>query len=240
MQPACEEADPVEPLLKVNELTMTYTGGHVSVCALDKVSFLISEGERIALLGKSGSGKTTLLNLLAGLDQPTQGEIVVEGQEISGMSRNQLARYRRRQIGMVFQSFNLVPTRTALQNVELPLVFDGCSPRKRRERAKEALSQVELSNRSHHLPTQLSGGQQQRVAIARALVNQPQLLFADEPTGNLDSETAGTIIELLLRCVDDYKMTLILVTHDEDLATRCADRILRMKDGRMEPQEVAL
>jgi predicted ABC-type transport system involved in lysophospholipase L1 biosynthesis ATPase subunit len=205
------------------------------VYALRGVSLEIRRSERVALLGKSGSGKSTLLNLIGGLDRPTEGRIEVGGRDLAQMSANQLARHRLITVGMIFQSFNLIPSRTALENVELPMVFAGRSRSTRRATARRALEAAGLGGRLDHRPAELSGGEHQRVAIARALVNNPEILLADEPTGNLDSATAGEVIDFLLAHLSAHGTTLILVTHDEELAGRCADRVLRLKDGQMLP-----
>jgi ABC-type lipoprotein export system ATPase subunit len=220
-----------EVAIRAMDITKSYTTSSKPVLALRGVSLEIHRGERVALLGKSGSGKSTLLNVLGGLDRPTSGSLVVAGQEVTRMSSARLARYRLATVGMVFQAFNLIASRTALQNVELPMVFAGRPPQERRAAARQALGSVGLEDRLDHLPNQLSGGEQQRVAIARALVNNPQLLLADEPTGNLDTATAVAIVDLLTERARTHGTTVILVTHDEDLARRYADRILYMKDG---------
>ena len=188
-------------------------------------------GERVALLGKSGSGKSTLLNLLGGLDRPTAGSAVVEGADLAAMTGRQRAAYRLGTVGMIFQAYNLIHARTALENVELPMIFAGRPRRERREAATRALEAVGLGHRLGHRPPQLSGGEMQRAAIARALVNRPKVLLADEPTGNLDSSTAAEVLDLLLTYLRQHGTTLIMVTHDEDLAAQCADRVLRMRDG---------
>jgi ABC-type lipoprotein export system ATPase subunit len=215
------------------DLTKTYGTATAPVHALRGVSIHIERGERVALLGKSGSGKSTLLNLLGGLDSPTAGSIEVGGRELAKLTSSGLARHRLTTIGMIFQSFNLILSRTALQNVELPMVFAGKSPQERRVAAIRALEAVGLGHRLDHRPSELSGGEHQRVAIARALVNDPQLLLADEPTGNLDSVTAGEIMDLLNSYIRAHGTTLILVTHDEELASRSTDRIMRLKDGQV-------
>jgi predicted ABC-type transport system involved in lysophospholipase L1 biosynthesis ATPase subunit len=217
------------------DLAKSYGPAHSAVHALRGVTLAIRQGERIALLGKSGSGKSTLLNVLGGLDRPTAGSVHVGGRDLASLSSKELARHRLTTVGMIFQSFNLIPSRTALQNVELPMVFAGRAPRDRRAAAQRALEDVGLGHRLNHRPNELSGGEHQRVAIARALVNQPEILLADEPTGNLDSATAGEIIDILMAHLRAHGTTLLLVTHDEELAGRCADRILRMRDGRLLP-----
>jgi ABC-type lipoprotein export system ATPase subunit len=215
------------------EVMKCYGSAATAVHALRGASLTIRRSEKVGLLGKSGSGKSTLLNLLGGLDQPTSGSLWVSGQDLARLSPNELARYRLSTVGMIFQAYNLIPSRTALQNVELPMIFGGRSPRDRRETACRALEAVGLGERLHHRPNELSGGEQQRVAIARALVNRPEILLADEPTGNLDSDTANEIIDLLNAHLRENHTTLLMVTHDEELARRCADRILRMKDGQI-------
>jgi putative ABC transport system ATP-binding protein len=182
--------------------------------------------------GTSGSGKSTLLNLLGGLDTPSSGEVAFRGRNLAALGRNELARYRRRDVGMIFQSFNLISWRTALENVELPMIYDNTPAATRRERAMSGLSAVGLEDRAHHLPSQLSGGQQQRVAIARAIVNTPALLLADEPTGNLDSATSDEILGIFQRLNDERGITLVLVTHEPDIAAY-ARRVIRFRDGRI-------
>jgi predicted ABC-type transport system involved in lysophospholipase L1 biosynthesis ATPase subunit len=199
------------------------------------VSLEVGRGERVALLGKSGSGKSTLLNVLAGLDRATSGSVQIEGNDLGRMSGRELAQHRLATVGMVFQSFNLIPSRTALENVELPMIFAGRPPRVRREAAREALTAFGLGERLHHRPAELSGGEMQRVAIARALVNAPTVLLADEPTGNLDSTTAGEIMALLTAHVRAHGTTLVLVTHDEELAATCTEGVLRLRDGQLIP-----
>jgi ABC-type lipoprotein export system ATPase subunit len=215
------------------EVAKSYESSTAPVHALRGISAEIRRGERVALLGKSGSGKSTLLNLLGGLDRPSSGSLWVNGHELARLTPGELARYRLTTVGMIFQSYNLIASRTALQNVELPMVFAGIGRRERRRAAREALTAVGLGERLHHRPAELSGGESQRVAIARALINQPQLLLADEPTGNLDTATADEIMALLTAHLDAHGTTLILVTHDEELARRCASRILHLQDGRL-------
>lgn len=217
--------------IRLHQVVKEWTRGSVPVRALRGVSLEVHRGERLVLLGKSGSGKSTLLHLLAGLDQPTSGQVEVEGADLTRMSEAQLAHFRLRSVGMIFQSFHLVPWRSAVDNVELPLIFAGLSPRDRRLKAEQALEAVGLGHRLTHRPAEMSGGEQQRVAIARALVNRPSLLLADEPTGNLDSDNAAAIVDLIDRHVRLENATLVLVTHDEELASRFADRTLRLRDG---------
>jgi predicted ABC-type transport system involved in lysophospholipase L1 biosynthesis ATPase subunit len=215
------------------ELTKTYGTASAPVHALRGVTVTIQRGERVALLGKSGSGKSTLLNLLGGLDAPTAGSVEVAGRELAELTSSGLARHRLATVGMIFQAFNLILSRTALQNVELPMVFAGKSRRERRAAARRSLEAVGLGHRLDHRPSELSGGEHQRVAIARALVNDPQVLLADEPTGNLDSSTTSEIMDWLSNYVRVHGTTLILVTHDEELAGRYTDRVIRLKDGQL-------
>jgi putative ABC transport system ATP-binding protein len=201
-----------------------------TVAALSGIDLAIGEGEFVAIVGRSGSGKSTLLQLMAGLDVPDAGQIAYRGEPIAGLNEDALALWRRRHVGMVFQSFHLVPTLTAVENVAFPLYPLRMPARERRERALKCLEQVGLANRASHRPGQLSGGQQQRVAIARALVGRPSLILADEPTGNLDSQTSGEILALFRRLRADHGMALVIVTHDEQIASD-ADRIIRIEDG---------
>jgi len=214
-------------------LKKSYGNGEAAVHALCGVTIDIASGQRVALLGKSGSGKSTLLNLLGGLDHPTDGDLEVAGQKLEKLSRRELAAFRLASVGMIFQSFNLIPSRTALENVELPMIFAGRPRRQRRDEAQQALKAVGLGARIHHWPAQLSGGENQRVAVARALVNQPRILLADEPTGNLDSATAREVMGLLMDHVEKHGTTMILVTHDEELAKEYTHRVIRLKDGHL-------
>ena len=205
--------------------------GSATIRAVDHVSLTIGQGEFVALLGASGSGKSTLLNLLAGLDSPTSGSIVCAGNDLARLSRQQLAAYRRDTIGMVFQSFNLIPRMNVIENVVLPLRFAEVEKSKRLDLTKTALTRVGLAERLHHRPTELSGGEQQRVAIARALVNGPKILLADEPTGNLDSRT-GTEVMNLIRDLNQLSgMTVVLVTHEQNIAEKYAARMISLADG---------
>jgi predicted ABC-type transport system involved in lysophospholipase L1 biosynthesis ATPase subunit len=222
-----------DAIIRADHLAKRYVTASKPVEALRGVSLRVGRGERIALLGKSGSGKSTLLNLIGGLDRATAGTMNVAGHDLSRLSSNALAQYRLCTVGMIFQSFNLIASRSAMQNVELPMIFAGKAPRQRQASARRALEAVGLGQRLEHRPAELSGGEHQRVAIARALVNQPQVLLADEPTGNLDSATSADIIAILMTHVREHGMTLLLVTHDEELAGRCADRILRLQDGQL-------
>jgi putative ABC transport system ATP-binding protein len=213
------------------DLCKWYGPPDARVHALRGVSLSVRPGERVGLLGKSGSGKSTLLNLIGGLDRPSSGRIEVNGRDLAAMSAAELARHRLSTAGMIFQSFNLIPSKTALENVMLPLVFAGVAPSRRRALAGQVLAAVGLGERLHHRPPQLSGGEQQRVALARALVNAPRVLLADEPTGNLDSGTAAEVMALLLSQVRTSGAALLLVTHDEELARRSTDRLVRLHDG---------
>ncbi len=224
---------PDTPQVRLLDVTRIYGVPGAEVTALRGVSLTVQRGERLGLLGKSGSGKSTLLHVLGGLDRPTSGVVEVNGQNLARMDARRLADYRLGTVGFIFQSFNLVANRTALQNVELPLVFAGLPPRQRRDRARRALEAVGLGQRLDHRPAELSGGEAQRVAIARALINDPSLVLADEPTGNLDSSTAAAIMDLLLGHVRQRGATLLLVTHDEELARKSADRIAWLRDGRL-------
>jgi predicted ABC-type transport system involved in lysophospholipase L1 biosynthesis ATPase subunit len=221
------------PVIHTVDLVKSYRAAAGPVHALSGISLEIQHGERIALIGRSGSGKSTLLNVLGGLDRATSGSVHVAGRDLGRMTGRELARYRLTTVGMIFQSFNLIPSRTALENVELPMVFAGRAPGQRRAAAQRALQAVGLENRLAHRPSELSGGEQQRVTIARALVNNPEILLADEPTGNLDSATAAEIMALVSAHVREQGITLLLVTHDEELARGCTDRVLRLRDGKL-------
>jgi putative ABC transport system ATP-binding protein len=221
------------PIIQTRSLAKTYLIGNVRVAALEEVTLAVGEGRFVAVTGASGSGKSTLLNLLGGLDTPSAGTIEVDGALVSAMDREALARYRRFGAGMVFQSFNLIPARTALENVELPLVFSNVDKRERKRRAFELLEKVGLAHRAEHRPTELSGGEQQRVAVARALANGPRLLLADEPTGNLDSRTAGEIVGLLADLNRERKLTVVMVSHEENLVREYAHDVVRLRDGRV-------
>jgi putative ABC transport system ATP-binding protein len=214
-------------------LVRHYKMGRSVIPAVDGVSIAADRGEFIALLGASGSGKSTLLNLIAGLDRPDSGAIVVEGQDLATMTPHDLAQYRRHTVGMVFQSFNLVPTMTAYENVELPMRFAEVRRKERRSRVEEALSKVGLQDRAKHRPSEMSGGEQQRIALARALVNQPKILLADEPTGNLDSRTGTEIMGLITELNRSLDMTVIMVTHERALADRYAGKMVFLGDGKV-------
>ena len=223
--------------IRTSALTKVYTLGSVEVKALNEVDFSLGEGRFAAIVGSSGSGKSTFLNLVGGLDSPTSGSIEVDSSPISELGKNELAIYRRTGVGMIFQSFNLIPTRTALENVELPLIFSGCAKKERRERALGLLEKVGLGNRRSHRPSELSGGEQQRVAVARALVNHPRLLLADEPTGNLDSVTSRGIISLLAELNRTSRLTVVIVSHEETLVREFANEFVRLRDGKIVERE---
>jgi len=225
-------------LIRARDLARRYTMGKEAVTALAGVDLDIQRGEFVALVGPSGSGKSTLLNLIGGLDRPTSGEIWVEDLELGKASDKRLVRYRRDRIGFIFQSFNLLPTRSAAENVEVPLMLAGIGRKQRRERALELLAQVGLAKRAGHKPNELSGGEMQRVAVARALANNPVLLLADEPTGNLDSRTGQDILNMLRELLRTQGLTLALVTHDMNVASY-ADRVVHLLDGKIQRIETA-
>ena len=217
-------------IIEVSHLKKDYQVGEVTVHALKGISFRVNHGEFVAIMGASGSGKSTMLNILGCLDKPTEGEYMLDGIKINGMKKNDLAGFRNRKLGFVFQSYNLLPRTTALENVELPLYYNSnIRSRERRERAIQALEDVELSDRMHHMPNQLSGGQQQRVAIARSLVNDPLVILADEPTGNLDTRTSFEILGLFQELNNKGK-TIVMVTHEPDIA-RLTKRNMVFRDG---------
>jgi putative ABC transport system ATP-binding protein len=223
-------------LILTKDLTKTYEmGAHQEVRALCEVTLTIRRNEYVAIMGPSGSGKSTLMNLLGCLDTPTSGEYTLDGRLISSLTENELADIRNHEIGFVFQVFNLLPRATAFHNVELPLIYKGTKKKEREERTRRAMEMVEMADRMHHRPNELSGGERQRVAIARALVNEPSLLLADEPTGNLDSKTGQEILKLF-RKLREQGNTIILVTHDKDIALQ-TERIISIRDGRIEKDE---
>ena len=222
-----------DQVIVTKDLKKIYQMGQVEVRALDGVSFSIDRGDVVAIMGPSGSGKSTLMNLLGCLDRPTSGNYLLDGEEVHTLDDDQLASIRNRKVGFVFQSFNLLPRATALSNVELPMRYAGILKKDRLERAEEALTSVGLNDRIHHRPTELSGGQQQRVAVARALVNDPAILMADEPTGNLDSKSGKEIMDLLLELNRTRGTTLIVVTHDAMVAAQ-TKRVIRLRDGVIE------
>ncbi len=219
--------------IQLDRVSRHYTLGTAAIRAVDDVSLSIAAGDFVALLGSSGSGKSTLLNLMAGLDRPTSGAIHAGGRNLAELSSLELARYRRNTVGMVFQSFNLLPRMTLAENVELPLRLAEVDHSEREARVSEALQRVKLDKRTGHRPAELSGGEQQRTAIARALVNRPRILFADEPTGNLDSATGESIMNLLLEIRSTLGMTIVMVTHERPLAEKFASRLAVMGDGKL-------
>ena len=219
--------------IRTVSLVRHYKLGRSVIPAVDGVSLAARRGEFIALLGASGSGKSTLLNLIAGLDRPDAGAIVIDGQDLATLTSQELAEYRRHTVGMVFQSFNLVPSMTLYENVELPMRFAEIRRRVRKQRAREALERVGLSDRMKHRPSEMSGGEQQRGALARALVNEPKILLADEPTGNLDSKTGTEIMDLIRNLNRTLEMTVVMVTHEKPLAERYAHRMVFLGDGKL-------
>nr|MBQ8252576.1 ABC transporter ATP-binding protein [Lachnospiraceae bacterium] len=219
-------------MIRVEDLYKIYRVGESKVRALNGVSFTIEKGEFCAIVGTSGSGKSTLLNMLAGLEKPTKGKIVIAGEHMENKNENQLVKFRREHIGFIFQSFNLLPTMNALENVAMPLTFQGMDKEIRLKKADQVLKLVGLSKHRKHKPTQMSGGQQQRVGIARALVVEPEIIFADEPTGNLDSKTSAEVMTLMKKIIREKNQTLVMVTHDDHLAS-FADRIFRISDGKI-------
>ncbi len=221
-----------KPVIQVKDLYKVYRIGDTRVLALNGVSFSIYKGEFCAIVGTSGSGKSTLLNMLAGLEAPTKGEIIINNEHIERKSENQLVKFRREHIGFIFQSFNLMSTMNAIENVALPLTFQGMDKKERLERSNQVLDMVGLKQHKMHRPTQMSGGQQQRVGVARALVVNPEIIFADEPTGNLDSNTSEEVMGLMKKVVREQNQTLVMVTHDNYLAS-FADRIFHIKDGKI-------
>lgn len=217
-------------ILKVEQLCKRYGAKDTEVVALDRVSFTVEKGEFVAIIGASGSGKSTLLHLIGGVDQPTEGRVLIDGTDIYELNNDKLAIFRRRQVGLIYQFYNLIPILNVVENITLPCRLDG--KKVNRKRLEELLSVLNLENRREHLPNQLSGGQQQRVSIGRALMNHPALVLADEPTGNLDSRASKEIIDLLKVSNRKYNQTIILITHDENVALE-ADRILTIEDGKI-------
>lgn len=224
-------------ILEIQNLSKTYGKGDVMVRALDNVSFSVEKGEFVAIVGPSGSGKSTLLHILGGVDTATSGTVIIDKSDISTLDETALAIFRRRQIGLIYQFYNLIPILTVEENLTLPLLLDGRKPDK--ARVNDIIAKLGLSNRLSHLPNQLSGGQQQRVAIGRALINNPALLLADEPTGNLDSENSREIISLLRKFNKEFNQTVIMITHDERIALS-ADRVIAIEDGRITRDEVRM
>ncbi len=224
-------------ILEVKNLSKTYGKGDTMVKALDNVSFSVEQGEFVAIIGPSGSGKSTMLHILGGVDTPTSGQVIINNTDISTLNETALAIFRRRQIGLIYQFYNLIPILTVEENLTLPLLLDGRKPDKRI--TDSLIEKLGLSKRLTHLPSQLSGGQQQRVSIGRALVNNPALLLADEPTGNLDSENSREIIALLRKFNKEQKQTVIIITHDEKIAL-AADRVISIEDGKITRDEVRM
>ena len=222
-------------VLEVKELTKKYGQGEAEVIALDHVSFCVERGEFVAIIGASGSGKSTLMNMIGGIDHPTSGSVVIEGNDISSMNEDELAVFRRRNLGIIYQFYNLIPTLTAEENIALPWKLDGRKENKKR--LTEMVHMLGLEKRAKHLPGQMSGGQQQRVSIGRALINEPAFILADEPTGNLDSKTSREILDILKYANRKYNQTILLVTHDENIALQ-AGRIITIGDGKIVKDEV--
>jgi putative ABC transport system ATP-binding protein len=225
------------PTIRLENVFKTYDLGEVQVQALRGVSLEVRSGEFVAVMGASGSGKSTLMNIIGCLDKPTRGHYFLDGRDVSGLTKKELAKIRSQKLGFVFQQFNLLSRTSALENVELPTIYAGIAVQERERRAREALQRVGLAEREGHFPSQLSGGQQQRVAIARALVNNPSLLLADEPTGNLDSRTSVEIMDIFQRLNDEHGLTVVIVTHEQDIA-QYAKRALEFRDGRMKKDVV--
>ncbi|MCX5643988.1 MAG: ABC transporter ATP-binding protein [Phycisphaerae bacterium] len=228
----------VDEFIETKDLAKVYTFGTVEVAALRAVTLSVARGRLVGVTGASGSGKSTLVNLLGGLDRPSSGSIRVDGRLVSDLSKKELALYRRNTVGMIFQSFNLVNAYTAVENVAFPLLFAGVAKSERLRRAEELLVTVGLEARKDHRPTELSGGEQQRVAIARALVNRPQILLADEPTGNLDSKTSRQIVEILANLNKHQGLTVVMISHEKDLLREFADELIGLHDGAVVDREV--
>ncbi|QEG24035.1 ABC transporter ATP-binding protein [Mariniblastus fucicola] len=226
-------------MILASSLSRHFGVGNAKVTALDELSLEIKQGEKVAILGRSGSGKSTLLNLIAGLDTPSSGTLTVNGNEPAKLDSNGKARYRLDDVGVVFQSFQLIAQRTAFQNIELPLILAGVPLLTRRKKVLALLQRVGLEKRAHHRPHQLSGGEQQRVSIARAMVNEPPVLLADEPTGNLDTKNASDVMALMLEMIDSRNSTLCLITHDDALADQVADRVIELRDGKLVSEKLA-
>lgn len=227
----------LDKIVLIDKLTKVYSMGEIQVAALNEVSFSVEKGSFFGISGQSGSGKSTVLNLLGGLDTPTSGTIEVEGRRISQMNRDELVLYRREGVGMIFQSFNLISSYSALENVGLPLLFSGIPKKERGQRASDILKVVGLQHRSTHRPAELSGGEQQRVSIARALINSPRILLADEPTGNLDSKTSKEIVTVLSKLNIDHGVTVIMVSHEESLLKEFAQEVICLQDGKIITEE---
>jgi putative ABC transport system ATP-binding protein len=223
-----------DSFVEIENLTKVYSSGRIRVAALGGVSLSVKKGNFLGVTGPSGSGKSTLMNLLGGLDSPTSGSIKVQGKDIAELNKEELALYRRHQVGMIFQSFDIISSYTALENVAFPLLFAGIAKKERKNRAEKMLENVGLSPRKDHRPSELSGGEKQRVAIARALINQPKILLADEPTGNLDSKTSRQIVQSLSELNRNQGLTIIMISHEEDLLAEFADDIVHLCDGKID------
>ena len=226
-----------EILVEIKDLTKVYSSGRIEVVALKDINISLRKGQFLGITGPSGSGKSTLMNLLGGLDTPSSGSIKVQGKFISELDPEELALYRRHQVGMIFQSFNLISSYTASENVAFPLLFADVPKKERTERATEILDTVGLFERKDHRPAELSGGEQQRVAIARALINRPNILLADEPTGNLDSKTSEQIVQILSDLNKNRALTVVMISHEESLLAQYADDVIRLCDGKITEQE---
>jgi putative ABC transport system ATP-binding protein len=237
--PANEKAAGPTWMVEASRISKTYDNGRLKVSALVGVDFRVAKGEMVAVMGPSGCGKTTLLNCLSGLDVVDEGTILIEGSDLTEMGDEARTVYRSERMGFIFQSFNLLPVLSAAENVELPLLVSGVKPRAARARAEAALEEVGLAPRTTHMPRELSGGEQQRVAVARSLVNQPAIIWADEPTGNLDSDTSDGIMRLLTRLNKDLRQTYVIVTHSPEVAGVC-DRVVWMRNGAIEPEVPAV
>lgn len=217
-------------ILKVENLTKIYGKGTTKVVAVDNVSFTVEKGEFVAIVGASGSGKSTLLHLIGGVDKPTQGKVIIDGKDIYSFNEDKLAIFRRRQVGLIYQFYNLIPILNVVENITLPLDLDNRKTNKKY--LEDLLKLLGIEKRRNHLPNELSGGEQQRTSIARALITNPTLILADEPTGNLDSKSSEEIVELLIKSNKEYKQTIIMITHNMEIA-KCADRILKIEDGKI-------
>lgn len=220
-------------IIKVNKIKKVFRMGEERIIVINDLSLNVEKGKTYCMLGKSGSGKSTLLNLMAGLDKPTKGEIIFKGLHIERMNENQLADFRQKYLGFVFQSYNLLSTLTALENVTLPLIFKKADKKEREEKAMEMLEAVGLADRANHKPSEMSGGQQQRVSIARAFINDPEVVFADEPTGNLDTKTTYEMMDLIMKLTQKNKQTLLMVTHDLEVSDYCQN-IIHLSDGKVD------
>ncbi len=226
----------MKEIIKLKNLRKVYKMGQEKIIAIENINLSVEEKDFIFLLGTSGSGKSTLLNLMAGLEKPTKGEIIIKNFHLEKMNERLLVEFRQRYVGFVFQSYNLIPTLTALENVSLPLIFKGVPKKAREKEARKMLKAVGLENRQNHKPSEMSGGQQQRVSIARAFIGNPSIIFADEPTGNLDTKTTIEILDLITSIAKEYEQTLIVVTHDMEI-TNYAHKILEIRDGRIEREK---